>query len=85
MSKVISALEYFTDVGIKQHLEYALHNVISNPTPTERKKEKKIESVFSSLTIGLFKPQKNKKRKSTKKSAKDRNLGFIINQFQNET
>jgi hypothetical protein len=27
--QVISGLEYFNDIGLKQHLEYALHNVIS--------------------------------------------------------
>ena len=28
--QVIAGLEYFTDTGLKQHLEYALHNVITS-------------------------------------------------------
>lgn len=32
--QVISSLEHFQDTGLKQHLEYALHNVI-NATSTE--------------------------------------------------
>lgn len=28
--QVISSLEYFNDIGLKQHLEYALHNVINS-------------------------------------------------------
>ncbi len=33
--QVISALEYFSDIGLKQHLEYALHNVINSASSDE--------------------------------------------------
>lgn len=33
--QVISSLEYFNDIGLKQHLEYALHNVINSASSAE--------------------------------------------------
>ena len=33
--QVISALEYFSDICLKQHLEYALHNVINSASSDE--------------------------------------------------
>jgi len=35
--QVISSLEYFQDIGLKQHLEYALHNVINSSSSLAEK------------------------------------------------
>ncbi len=51
--QVLSNLECFTDVGLKQHLDYALHNVISSPgnnalkaISTEKKASRKSKKVM---------------------------------------
>ncbi len=74
---MISGLEYFTDTGLKQHLEYALHNVITSSISNDsasgsigsklKDAFKKTENKFSSLTSNWF---KNKKTKKSAKSAK---------------
>lgn len=45
--QVISGLDYFSDTGLKQHLEYALHNVITSQ-PNDAS-----SSVNSSLSISM--------------------------------
>lgn len=76
--QVISGLEYFTDTGLKQHLEYALHNVITSSISNDSQVSgsigsklkdafKKTENKFSSLTSNWF---KNKKPKKSAKSGK---------------
>jgi len=54
--QVISCLEYFQDIGLKQHLEYALHNVINSNS----------NSSTSEVASVIPQPKNNKKR--TKKT-----------------
>ena len=51
--KVISCLEYFTDIGLKQHLEYALHNVITSSTTASASSIANSESSQVSLSLKL--------------------------------
>ena len=72
--QVISGLEYFTDIGLKQHLEYALHNVITSKNDQMIESAgakvknvfKKTENKISSMILGSnwFKKKKPKKDKN---------------------
>jgi hypothetical protein len=67
--KVISNLEYFTDIGLKQHLEYALHNVITSTN-----------EITKSFKQSITKSNKKKVRKISEKLAK-RNIKSGLNYF----
>lgn len=56
-SLVISNLEYFTDIGLKQHLDYALHNVITSSTSASIK-----TSIANDLKTKVDLTKKPKKR-----------------------
>jgi hypothetical protein len=89
--QVISELEYFTDTGLKQHLEYALHNVItSNPADLSALNNvtnklnnaiKKTGNKFTSMLTGSnwFKNKKQRKTVGNKllKSTDKKSNGII--------
>ncbi len=59
--QVISALENFKDIGLKQHLEYSLHNVINLPN-SDKNNKKNLEK--------KKKPSKTAKPKTKSKASK---------------
>ncbi|CAF0723942.1 unnamed protein product [Brachionus calyciflorus] len=82
--QVISGLEYFTEIGLKQHLEYALHNLITSKSGNDgnnllevtgakvknaiKKTENKIASMMSATK--WFKSKKKSVRSDRKQSKK---------------
>lgn len=84
--QIINCLEHFTDIGLKQHLEYALHNVITSTAVAESSSTSslvtnKIKNVFkiNKLTSminasGWFKSRKRSKLKRKVINAYGRNF-----------
>ena len=85
--QVLSGLEYFTDTGLKQHLEYALHNVItsnstdgaalSNVTNKQKTAAKKSENKFTSMLASNW--FKNKKQRKTTSKAQSKSSDKKLN------
>lgn len=78
-NQVITGLEYFTDIGLKQHLEYALHmdvpskqnSVIQSTTTKVKNVFKKTENKISSLisSSNWFKKKKSKNLSEQRKKS----------------
>jgi hypothetical protein len=66
--QVLSNLEYFTDVGLKQHLDYALHNVISSAS---NKSSNKVISKQKKPTGKSSKSKKYMKKSRVKVNTSD--------------
>lgn len=64
--QVISSLEYFNDIGLKQHLEYALHNVINSAVSTEDNSKAGSEA-NSAATVIVSKAKVAQQRGAAKK------------------
>jgi hypothetical protein len=88
--QVISELEYFTDTGLKQHLEYALHNVITsnsndpsalnNLTNKLNTTIKKTGNKFTSIltSSNWFKNKKPRKSITKAKSTDKKSNGIFL-------
>lgn len=92
-NKVISGLENFTDIGLKQHLEYALHNVITSTQPNEAASKSSlmasnlknvIEKTGTKLSsmISAFKGKKS--RKTARKLDESKKASKTSNSTENE-
>lgn len=92
-NQVIAGLEYFTDEGLKQHLEYALHmdarpkkSSVMESTGTKvknafKKTETKISSLLSSSN--WFKQKKKSKNLSEQSKESSKILILIVVNFDN--
>ena len=78
--QVISSLEYFNDIGLKQHLEYALHNVINSTTTAATTNQDSIKKIRNRLytmipSSNWFKTKSSSSKKKSKKSTKPKISG----------
>lgn len=86
--QVINGLEFFTDIGLKQHLEYALHsNMSSNQNSTIQSTSTKVKDVFkktenkisSFISSANWFKKKSKSKKMLEQSTKK--LGNFLGLF----
>ena len=70
----MGSLEYFSDKsGLKQHLEYALHNVINNQAPSS-KSASKVEQKNNTSASRWFRMRTKSKPAPSKADAKKESM-----------